>query len=90
MAAKSVQVQCVAADGYMHIDAGSVASLELLRPLHEAPASRAAARCSGSLFGCSPMRMLYPRSCTSALQVCGGWCELRTIRSEPPVAVTGC
>ena len=52
MAAKSVHVEYVAAGSYMAIDAGSVLSLELLRPLQPGAAG-AATRKASSLFGCA-------------------------------------
>ena len=53
MAAKSVHVEYVAAGSYMHIDAGSVESLELLRPLQLQPGGGGctAKKKAGSLFG---------------------------------------
>lgn len=52
VAAKSVHVEYVAAGSYMHIDAGSVQSLELLRPLQPGARAGAASKKASSLFGC--------------------------------------
>lgn len=53
MAAKSVHVEYVSAGSYMAIDAGSVQSLELLRPLQPGAATGAAVKKASSLFGCA-------------------------------------
>ena len=51
VAAKSVHVEFVSAGTYMHIDAGSVQSLELLRPLQP---GGAAAKKASTLLGRVP------------------------------------
>ena len=52
LAAKSVQLNFVAPEDYMHIDLASVESLELVRPLQPA-AIGPANKSRGSLYGCA-------------------------------------